>query len=97
MLNGEINEFVSKSQNFYYSDFVYDESGSKFTLGYYGRKCQNDLTREVERTPLGVHNILNLTMAFAVAKMLCIEDKYLLEGVKYSIDRYAFQKVEKTG
>ena len=76
------NQFKDKTRDFYYGDIRFNESGTKFSLKYFGQKCGKTVERNYETNILGEHNILNLTMAIAVVKQFGMEDKYIEEAIK---------------
>lgn len=97
-LNLEKNDFSDKTLDFHYGKIDFNEIETKFLLKYFGQKCQNTIERNYETNVLGEHNILNLTMAIAVAKQLGMEDKYIEEAIKnIGLTNMRFQKIEKEG
>ena len=90
------NQFKDKTRDFYYGDIRFDESGTKFSLKYFGQKCGKTVERNYETNILGEHNILNLTMAIAVVKQFGMEDKYIEEAIKnIALTNMRFQIIEK--
>ncbi|MBB1534510.1 UDP-N-acetylmuramoyl-tripeptide--D-alanyl-D-alanine ligase [Leptotrichia sp.] len=90
------NQFKDKTRDFYYGDIRFNESGTKFSLKYFGQKCGKTVERNYETNILGEHNILNLTMAIAVVKQFGMEDKYIEEAIKnIALTNMRFQIIEK--
>ena len=82
--------------NFYYGDISFNEIETNFSLDYFGQICQSSVKRSYKTNVLGEHNILNLTIAIAVAKQFGIEDKIIEENVKnIAMTEMRFQKIEK--
>lgn len=97
VLNLVENEF-NANKNFYYGDIKFDENNTNFELKYFGRKCQSIVERNYNTNVLGEHNILNLTLAIAVAKQFGMEDKIICEAIKnIELTDMRFQKIEKDG
>ena len=89
------NKNIEKS-NFYYGDINFDEKGSSFSLEYSEEENEKPQKRLFKTNILGEHNILNLTMAIAVAKQFGIEDKDIEETVKnIKLTDMRFQIIEK--
>lgn len=77
----------------YYGDIKFDENGTKYIFkDYNNKKTQEEYTTNV----LGEHNILNLTLAIAVAKKCSVEDYIIKENLlNISLTNMRFQKIEK--
>ncbi len=90
------NKIFEKDTDYYYGDVNFNENGTDFLLQYYGKVCQSPVTKSYRTNIVGEHNILNLTMAIAVAKQFSIEDSYIEEAVKDIVmTDMRFQKIEK--
>lgn len=86
---------IEKS-NFYYGNINFDEKGSSFSLEYSEKENEKFQKKLFKTNILGEHNILNLTMAIAVAKQFGIEDKDIEETVKnIKLTDMRFQITEK--
>ena len=86
---------IEKS-NFYYGNINFDEKGSSFSLEYSEKENEKFQKKLFKTNILGEHNILNLTMAIAVAKQFGIEDKDIEETVKnIKLTDMRFQIIEK--
>ena len=86
---------IEKS-NFYYGNINFDEKGSSFSLEYSEKENEKFQKKLFKTNILGEHNILNLTMAIAVAKQFGIEDKDIEETVKNrKLTDMRFQITEK--
>ncbi|AMD95056.1 UDP-N-acetylmuramoyl-tripeptide--D-alanyl-D-alanine ligase [Leptotrichia sp. oral taxon 847] len=95
-LNLEKNDFLENSENFYYGDIDFDKNNTRFTLKYFGQICKKNVTRNYVTNVLGEHNILNLTMAIAVAKQFGVEDKVIEDAIKnINLTDMRFQIIEK--
>lgn len=88
----------NEDRNFCYGDIDFDENGAKFLLKYFEPESGNAAERSYSTNVLGEHNILNLTMAIAVAKQFGMEDRDIREAVKdIALTDMRFQKIEKDG
>lgn len=96
VLRKEKNNLLCEKMNFYYGDISFNEIETNFSLDYFGQICQSSVKRSYKTNVLGEHNILNLTIAIAVAKQFGIEDKIIEENVKnIAMTEMRFQKIEK--
>ena len=87
---------MENSENFYYGDIDFDKNNTRFTLKYFGQICKKNVTRNYVTNVLGEHNILNLTMAIAVAKQFGVEDKVIEDAIKnINLTDMRFQIIEK--
>ena len=86
---------IEKS-NFYYGNINFDEKGSSFSLECSEKENEKFQKKLFKTNILGEHNILNLTMAIAVAKQFGIEDKDIEETIKnIKLTDMRFQITEK--
>ena len=96
VLRKEKKDLLCEKMNFYYGDISFNEIETNFSLDYFGQICQSSVKRSYKTNVLGEHNILNLTIAIAVAKQFGIEDKIIEENVKnIAMTEMRFQKIEK--
>ena len=84
---------IEKS-NFYYGNINFDEKGSSFSLEYSEKENEKFQKKLFKTNILGEHNILNLTMAIAVAKQFGIEEIREIDETRnrlpYSGESYTF-------
>ena len=77
-----IGATAERNNNFYYGDIDFNEIEAGFSLKYFDENCKKWIHKSYNTNVLGEHNILNLTIAIAVAKQMALEDDEIEKAVK---------------
>ena len=95
VLNNGGNDFTVSPSDIYYGDIDFNEEGTTFSLAYSDKDGKESIST-YKTNVLGEHNILNLSIAIAVAREFGISDDSIRETVKnILLTDMRFQKISK--